>query len=78
MLKIADPRMSGNDNDTMLPTLLSLSQDSIRKKGCVSTNALAAGVRRTHYARAPPHTRAMPGRLVCNHIGRAHHHAHAS
>ena len=26
------------------------------------------GVRRTHNTRASPHTRAMPGRLVCNHI----------
>ena len=66
MLKIADPRMSGGDNDTMLTRQRSLFTRLDPKRGCVSTNALAAGVRQTHNARALPRTRAMPCKLVCN------------
>ena len=71
MLKIADPRMSGGDNDTMLTRQRSLFTRLDPKRGCVSTNALAAGVRQTRNARALPRTRAMPCKLVCNQ-GRAH------
>ena len=71
MLKIADQRMSGSDNDTMLTTPLSFTIHDvlIRKKGCVSRARIGCwAYGGTHNARASPHTRIVPGRLVCNHI----------